>query len=189
MNKMKNVVILLSVLFMMTACGGDSGGKATSTNLAGTSNGGIPISGGNGSVGGGSTQTPTAPGVTPYSRSVNTALRSELYLEFNMDASGQVAAFGDLDMSQQAGFGNCVLPMGSYDISTSSTGIQGSRVHNYRQITLSAIGPVSFTALLESSLSLQNQNGEWVMLAQLKVQSVGGSPCNVSLSFGMPLAQ
>lgn len=180
---MKNAIILLSVLFMITGCGGSGGDKATSTTPAGTTTG-VAITGATGS-----TVTPTTSGVTPYSRGVNNQYRSELFLEFHKNSSGQVTASGDLELSQQVGFGSCILPLGSYDILTTSPGNQGSRVHNYSGITLSATGPQSFTALVENSLSLQNPNGEWVLFAVLKVQSVGGVSCDVGLSFGMPLSE
>ncbi len=179
--------MIIATLFLMTACGGDSGGGASTTS-PGTGS----LSGSNtpSSIGTnpGSTITPGTSGYTPYSKGVSESLRSALYLEFQKDSSGFVTAFGDLEMSQQIGFGSCTLPVGDYDIITSNPGREGIRVHNYNDLILDAVGPVSFQAHLENSLSIQNQNGEWVMYAVLKVQSVGGAQCNLPLSFSMPLA-
>lgn len=187
---MKKLMVLLVFIMLVSGCGDSGGKKSSTTNPVGVNNGTNTTLPGR-TTPGGSVVTPTTPGVTPYGHGENSIFpRGDIYLEFNKNASGQVYADGDLILAQQFGSLNCVLPAGTYDLTTSSPGQEKLVVHNYGGVSLSAVGPVSFIANLENSLSMQNQNGEWVMHASLKLVSVGGVACSypMTFSFSMPLA-
>ncbi len=184
---MKAVVILLTAVMFFSGCSSSSGGgKANSTNPVGTNRNVAP---GRVDPGRGSTTTPTVSGVTPYAYGENRVFPvGAIELGFDTSVSGDVYAEGEIRLQSQSGSLNCVIPVGTYDILTSIPGREKATVHNYGGITLSATGPVLFTAVLENSLSRQNPNGEWVMHAVLKIQSVGGATCSnpMTMSFGMP---
>ncbi|MGH1469282.1 MAG: hypothetical protein ACRBBP_10465 [Bdellovibrionales bacterium] len=183
---MKAIIILLTAAMVFTGCSSSSGGKSSTTNPVDPNSGTTQP----GRVGGsGSTTTPTTPGVTPYAYGENRVFPvGAIELAFDTSTNGGVYSEGEMRLQSQAGSLNCVVPVGTYELLTSLPGTEKVVVHNYGGITLSATGPVLFTALLENSLSRQNPDGEWVMHAVLKVQSVGGVTCSnpVPLSFGMP---
>lgn len=186
---MKRTIILLTILMVFSGCS-DSDDKAQSTSPVGVN--------GNGNQQGTYPEqnpgrnTGTEPGVTPYSYGENRIFPlSDIQLGFDRATDNRVYSDGTINLQQQFGFAGCSLQVGTYTLQTSTPGVEKGTAHNYEGIIFSAAGPVSFTATLDNSLSIQNQNSEWVMHAVLTVTSVNGSTCTspMQLSFGMPLAQ
>lgn len=183
---MKAIVILLTAVMFFSGCSSSSGGKANSTNPVSPNGKNVTP----GRTHTGSTVTPTTPGVTPYAYGENRFFPvGAIELGFDTSTNGSVYSEGEIRLQSKFETSNCLIPAGTYELLTSIPGIQKSTtVHHYGGVTLSATGPVLFTAVLENSLSRQNPDGEWVMDARLRPQSVGGVTCSnpVLISFGMP---
>ncbi len=187
---MKKVIILLTTVVFLSGCSESSDDRIVSLNPI-DSNRRPVIGTPPNRTGGGSTTVPATPGFTPSAYGENTLFpESDIQLAFQTNANGQVFSEGEIRLYEGSGYLGCILPAGTYTLVTSIPGNEKPTVHNFGGITLSATGPVLFTAVLENSLSRQNPDGEWVMHADLKVKSVGGVSCSnsgISLSFGMPI--
>lgn len=183
---MKTLIMITTMLMIFSGCG-DSGSGATTTNPTGSTGSTTTTTNTNT----GSTATATE-GMTPYSYGESTLYPlGEIGLEFDIDTSGSVFATGGMTLAQQFGSLACVLPAGDYVFLTAVAGAQKSKVHHYGGITLNGTGPVAITAVLDNTLSIQNQNGKWVMDAIFRITAVSGSTCvyQPQIRFSMPLAQ
>lgn len=192
-------LILISLVFVLTACGGDSGKKTSNISQnRGQVNGNFFQNGQvnqNGqfdpNLGGVNTLNPDLVTVgalqTPRAAGRSSFPNADLLLEFDRETNGQVFAQGALALSDSFGISfpnfNCTLPVGDYLISTQTPGRQLSKDHHYGQITISATGPVSFTAVITNALASQIQN-QWFLHTFMDIQTVGGQSCT---GFGFPL--
>ncbi len=191
---MKQIIILLVAVMFLSGCGESSGEKVVSTNPVDSSGRPIekaPDNGRNDE----SILTPVGLDVTPLAYGESLIFpEAQIQLGFQVGING-VFSQGEIRLLETFGYLNCELPVGTYTLITSipgqkiiTPGYSEPIVHNYGGVTLSATGPVLFTAVLTRSLSRQNPNGEWVMDAELKLKSVKGATCSnpIPISFGMP---
>lgn len=190
---MFRLALVIFAAFALSACGeGGSGKVATTTsgNRVGTVSGTVSGSGSGGApVSPICTQNCTGfSSTTPAAKALSSYPSGQALIEYNVNTSNQVIALGVMQLNQNFGFGNCVIPSGTYDIKTTSFGVRKTKVHHYGNIGVSIVGPKSLTGEIVNTNSMENQNGEWVQFLELKI-NVGANCSSSVIHFYMPLAQ
>jgi len=185
---MKNLILIFGLMLGLTACGGDSGSGASSTNTeqkGAVANEVTTVDGETTITDSGLVAVAGDALNTPFSTGISFVPEASLGAEFDRDTSGFVfLTNGYIETSQAFGFGpDCVVPAGTYTLSTEGAGVQASKDHHYQGIVIEGVGPVNFTAAI-SNVSAKDFQGTWKMQGAIEISHVGNRSCT---GFGIPM--